>query len=423
MGALTFLSSVKSASPGQFALFRVALGLWLAWHFAELAPWAGELFSSEGMLPDAALDPIHGLLPNPLAWIGAPWFAVAWCLVGAALALLLAAGWRRMWVSLALWFVWAALFNRNVLISNPSIPYVGLLLVLLALVPDGEPWRWRGRAVAPRDWAMPAGVWLAAWGLMAAGYTFSGLVKLQSPSWLDGSAFTHLLHSPVARPGWFRDVALGLPEWTHALLTWSGLSAQIAFLPLALGKRSRAWAWLGMVVLHLGILLVMDFADLTIGMLLLHAFTFDRAWVPALRQKVGRQPVLFYDGECGLCNAVLRFLLREDAGGVLRFAPLQGPIGQRTLRRVGLPTADFDSLLFLPDVDGERHYLRTRGVIGVLAALGGVWWLLAWAAWLVPGPLRDLVYKLVAKVRYRVFGVYVPTPLPEPDWAERFIED
>jgi predicted DCC family thiol-disulfide oxidoreductase YuxK len=413
---------MKRRTSGQFALFRIGFGMWLAWHFLELAPWAPELFSAAGTLPDPALNPTHGILPNPLAWVATPWFSVAWCLLGVVLALLLAAGWRRVWVSLAVWFVWAALFNRNVLISNPSIPYVGLLLLLLALVPDGEPWRWRGRAVRPQDWAMPSGVFFTAWALMAIGYTFSGLVKLQSPSWVDGSAFSHLLHNPLARPGWFRDMALSLPDWARAVLTWGALAAEISFLPLCFTRRGRAWAWLAMVGMHLGILLVVDFADLTLGMLALHAFTFDPEWLPA-RERVARSPILFYDGECGLCNAVVRFLLREDEGAVLRFAPLQSPLGQRTLRRFRLPTEDFDSILFLPDLDGDRRFLRTSGVIGVLDAVGGVWRVVAWATWIVPAPLRDLVYKVVARLRYALFGAYVPRPFPEPRWAERVFSD
>jgi predicted DCC family thiol-disulfide oxidoreductase YuxK len=418
----SFFQRVKRYSPGQFALFRVVFGVWLAWHFAELAPWAAELFSAEGTLPDPALNPINGLLPNPLAWIGAPWFSVAWCVLGTALGLLLAAGWKRAWVAVALWFVSAALFNRNVLISNPSIPYVGMLLLLSALVPDGEPWRWRGKRVAPRDWAMPAGVFFAAWFLMATGYTFSGVVKLQSPSWVNGTAFAHLLDNPLARPGWCRDVALGLPDWVHAVMTWGALAAELSFLPLCLTRKGRAWAWWGMVGMHAGLLLVVDFADLTLGMLMLHAFTFDPDWLKP-RVRVGRQPVLFYDGECGLCNAVVRFLLREDDGGVLRFAPLQGPSAQALLKRLGLPTADFDSLLFSPDLDGDVTFLRTRGVIGVLDAVGGVWRIVAWAAWLVPGPLRDLAYKGVARTRYALFGDYVPSPLPDPRWEQRFLRE
>ena len=422
MTAFAFLHRVKRYSPGQFALFRIALGLWLAWQFALLAPLAVELFSTEGLRADPALNRIHGVLPNPLAWVGAPWFSVAWCVLGAGLALLLASGWRRVWVSLALWFVWSALLNANAVNSYPSIPYVSLLLLLVALVPDGEPWRWRGKKVAPQDWKMPGCVWLAAWFLLAAGYAFSGVMKLGSPSWLDGSAFGHLLNDPEARMGWLREVALGLPEWLQAMLTWGVLAAELAFLPLCLARRGRAWAWCAMVGVQLGVWLAVGDANLAMGLLMLHAFTFDSAWLSA-RAKLGQRPVLLYDGECGLCNAVVRFLLREDDGAVLRFAPLQGATGQKLLKRAGLPTEDFDSLLFTPDLDGERYFLRTRGVIGVLDALGGIWRVVAWTTWLVPGPLRDLAYKIVARTRYAFFGAYVPSPLPDSRWAERFIAD
>ncbi|MBC8009004.1 MAG: DUF393 domain-containing protein [Burkholderiales bacterium] len=136
---------------------------------------------------------------------------------------------------------------------------------------------------------------------------------------------------------------------------------------------------------------------------------------------MGRRPVLLYDGECGLCNAVVRFLLREDATGVLRFAPLQGAFGQATLRRLGLPTADFDSLVFLPDADGDVHQLRTAGALAVLDVVGGVWRAAAKIGRVVPAPIRDAGYKIVARLRYRLFGEYVPTPLPDAGWAGRFI--
>ena len=58
-----------------------------------------------------------------------------------------------------------------------------------------------------------------------------------------------------------------------------------------------------------------------------------------------RRPVLLFDGECGLCNGVVRFLLRQDTAARLHFAPLQSGPAQEYLRAQGLPTADFDSLV------------------------------------------------------------------------------
>src|SRR5690606_5932540 len=137
---------------------------------------------------------------------------------------------------------------------------------------------------------------------------------------------------------------------------------------------------------------------------MVHLFTFDGRWVPA---KVaasdtvpGREPLLLYDGECGLCNAVVRFLLREDAAARLRFAPLQSAIGQAALRRLGLSTTDFDSLVFLPDRTGNVFSMRTSGVIDVVARIGGVWRALGETFRLVPAGVRDLTYKAVARTRY-----------------------
>lgn len=415
---------MKFYSPGQFALFRIIFGIYLAWHCAELIPVGTELFSDRGVLADPRLNPTYGLFPNPLVWWGRPIFVTVFLAALTGLGLLLAAGWQRRTVSLLLWFGWAALFNRNNLIANPGLPYVGLLLLFLTVVPDGEPWRWRGRRVFPGDWAMPAAVFWGAWLLMAGGYTFSGVMKLWSPSWVDGTAFRHLLDNPLARPGWARDFFLVAPSWVHAFLTWSALAVEILFLPLALFRWGRPVVWIAMVGMHLGLLLVVDFADLTLGMLMIHFFAFDPAWLPSRSVADGRKPLLLYDGECGLCNAVVRFLLREDTEARLRFAPLQSSIGQAFLRNKGLDTEDFESLVFIPDStqSGGDFYLRTDGVTRVLDEIGGIW-RIALCLRAIPRRWRDGAYKLVARTRYRLFGEYVPSPLPDPRWAERILTE
>ena len=134
-------------------------------------------------------------------------------------------------------------------------------------------------------------------------------------------------------------------------------------------------------------------------------------------------PVLLYDGECGLCNCIVRLLLRTDKSGRLRFAALQGGAAQAYLRAKGLPTEDFDSLVFVPDWQApERHapLLRTDGALAAAAEAGGVWRLFTWLR-VLPAWLRDPFYKLVARTRYALFGKYRPTPLPDPTWAERFL--
>lgn len=136
-----------------------------------------------------------------------------------------------------------------------------------------------------------------------------------------------------------------------------------------------------------------------------------------------RGPVLFFDGECGLCNRLVRLLLRADRAGRLRYAPLQGPTAQAYLRAHGLPTEDFDSLLFVPSwAEREQpvYRLRTDGVLGALRAVGGVARVFLLLA-VLPRAWRDAGYRAIARWRYRLFGPWRSRPLARAEWSERFL--
>jgi len=134
-------------------------------------------------------------------------------------------------------------------------------------------------------------------------------------------------------------------------------------------------------------------------------------------------PVLFFDGECGLCNRIVSLLLRLDRRAVLRFAPLQGPTAQAYLRAHGLPTEDFDSLVFVPDWarrERPEFLLRTDGALAAARSVGGLGLALAWTR-VIPVRWRDAGYKLVARYRYQIWGEWTPRPLGRPEWATRFL--
>lgn len=143
-------------------------------------------------------------------------------------------------------------------------------------------------------------------------------------------------------------------------------------------------------------------------------------------------PVLLFDGECGLCQRLVRLLLRWDRRGRLHFAALQSPPAQTYLCARGLPTRDFDSLVFVPDwTQRERGpasvetapVFKTDGVIAALRTLDSrALRFMAALITLIPRALRDLGYRAVARVRYRVFGPWQPRPLKRPEWRARFIE-
>jgi len=386
---------------GQYSLFRALLGAYLAVHLAMLLPWGTELFSSQGVLPDATLSPLARAFPNVLALHDAPWFVSALLGLGLLASALLALGWRDRIAALFLWYLWACLFGRNPLIANPSLPYVGFVLLAHALLPPAPygSLAATGRVDPDGGWRMPRGIFLAAWIALAAGYTYSGCNKLVSPSWVDGSAMARVLENPLARPGFVRAALLGLPEGLMRALTWGALALELAFAPLALIRRTRPLAWSAMLAMHLGLIVLIDFADLSLGMVLVHLFTFDPAWIPGRAAETGR---VFYDGSCGLCHRFVRFVLAEDrSGSAFRFAPLQGETFASALpaeRRAELP----DSVV-VSTADGQV-LARSTAVIHVMERLGGLWRVLAVLLRIVPRPLRDLGYDLVASVRKRIFA-------------------
>jgi predicted DCC family thiol-disulfide oxidoreductase YuxK len=133
--------------------------------------------------------------------------------------------------------------------------------------------------------------------------------------------------------------------------------------------------------------------------------------------------VVFYDGTCGLCDRFVRFLVRRDRSERLRFAPLQGELAARTLKPQGYDPSDLDTVYVAADwgTDAERVLRRAEAVWHALGQLGGGWRMIAAAGRVLPKPLADRFYDLVARNRYRVFGRFDACPLPPPEWRERFL--
>jgi predicted DCC family thiol-disulfide oxidoreductase YuxK len=134
-------------------------------------------------------------------------------------------------------------------------------------------------------------------------------------------------------------------------------------------------------------------------------------------------PLVLYDGVCGLCNRLNRFVIARDPAGRFRFAALQSSLARQILARHGRDPQDRDTLYLVlsrgrPD---ERLLRKSDAALWILRALGGPWRTAA-ALRLVPRGVRDLGYDLVARTRYRLFGRYDACPLPDPRHRERFLD-
>jgi len=386
---------MKTMSSWQFTIFRIIFGCYLTIHFTMLIPYANELFGSQGLIGDPTLNPTAGIFPNPLNFPLPEWAVTGFIVLMVIFSMMFASGFLRPVLSILLWFGWTALFHRNNLIGNPSISYIGLLLMLSALIPSGEPMAFSRKNP---DWYLPKWVFRCAWILLATGYSFSGFTKLFSPSWIDGSAMKYLLLNPLARPGPVREMMLTAPDFFLSGLTWFTLAAELMFLPLAIWKKSRPWIWLTLVLMHLGIIAVVDFADLSMGMLMIHLFTFDPTWLNPV-VKPGQNAVLAYDGECMMCSKLIRFVAEEDRLNQVKFVALQSERGLTMEAAVG--GSELSTVLF----ETKGHILsRSTAIISLLSTLGGHWRLLAMMMNIVPRSFRDRGYRFIAARRYRWFG-------------------
>lgn len=135
-------------------------------------------------------------------------------------------------------------------------------------------------------------------------------------------------------------------------------------------------------------------------------------------------PIILYDGVCGLCNRLVQFLLNHDRDGRLRFASLQSDFAEKVLRRHGLNAKDLDTIHVVEHYDqpDERVLQRSDAVLRAGRELGGFWGASSSVARVVPRALRDLVYRFVAKNRYRVFGKSDSCMLPDVNQRSRFLD-
>ena len=135
-------------------------------------------------------------------------------------------------------------------------------------------------------------------------------------------------------------------------------------------------------------------------------------------------PIILYDGVCGLCNRLVQFLLKHDREGRLRFASLQSDFAAQVMGRHGIDPTDLDTVHVIvnhhqPD---ERVLQRSDAILRAGRELGGFWGASSSIARVVPRAVRDLVYRLVATNRYRVFGKYDACMLPDANQRSRVLD-
>lgn len=128
-------------------------------------------------------------------------------------------------------------------------------------------------------------------------------------------------------------------------------------------------------------------------------------------------PIVLFDGVCNLCSGSVQFLLKRDPEGRFRFASLQSDAGRRLMAEHGLDVEALNSVVL---IEGGRAWQESSAALRIARHLPGAWKLLrVFAA--VPRPLRDAVYRWIARNRYRWFGKAETCWLPTPELKARFL--
>jgi predicted DCC family thiol-disulfide oxidoreductase YuxK len=129
-------------------------------------------------------------------------------------------------------------------------------------------------------------------------------------------------------------------------------------------------------------------------------------------------PIIYFDGVCNLCEGSVQFILRIDRKNIFRFASLQGRAGQDMLAQHQMSGDDLKSFVLQ---EGDNIYTRSTGALRVLRLAGGAWTLL-YAFIIIPRFLRDAVYGIISRNRYRWFGKKTECWIPTPELRGKFLD-
>jgi predicted DCC family thiol-disulfide oxidoreductase YuxK len=128
--------------------------------------------------------------------------------------------------------------------------------------------------------------------------------------------------------------------------------------------------------------------------------------------------IVLFDGVCNLCTSTVQFIIKRDPHGYFTFASLQSEVGRTLLEEHGLQSDALDTFVL---VEGSRYFTRSDAALRVAQHLSGGWALLRVLS-LIPKPMRDWGYTVIARNRYRWFGTHETCMVPSRDILDRFLQ-
>ena len=138
------------------------------------------------------------------------------------------------------------------------------------------------------------------------------------------------------------------------------------------------------------------------------------------------KPIILFDGVCNFCNGLVNFIIRQDKKNIFLFAPLQSERGKKLLDQYGIDWKNNDSFVVIENAGSNdpvrqgKAYEKSNAALRIAAKLPWYW---KWSQvfWILPKPIRDWAYNIIAKNRYKWFGKKEECMIPTEQVRGKFL--
>ncbi len=127
--------------------------------------------------------------------------------------------------------------------------------------------------------------------------------------------------------------------------------------------------------------------------------------------------IVLFDGVCNLCNGLVKFIIKNDKPGRIKFAALQSLFSKNLMTGIGLNPQNFNSVVY---ISGTSYYTKSAAILTMFRDMGGGWKIM-FVFKIIPRFIRDYIYDLVGRNRYRLFGKRDSCMIPTPEIRSRFL--
>ena len=127
--------------------------------------------------------------------------------------------------------------------------------------------------------------------------------------------------------------------------------------------------------------------------------------------------IILFDGVCNLCIGSIQFIIKKDSKDIFRLAPIQSVVGQKIIKKHSINISKKDSIVL---INGNNIQYQSTAVLSVLYKLKTFWKILLFL-YIIPYPIRDYIYSLVAKSRYSLFGKQQTCIVPNKNIKSKFL--